>query len=155
MLPISLILTETTNALLRHSQHFISAYSSVEKRWSNQDVIEKFKQVSKEEHKKFDIESLVNFNSVRSHRHVDPQPREPDKDYIVVTILVATKCGYNAPPTMNTIDDIKEALKFFIAIDINQILAVEVLWTPQHENDTLSQQELEGKYPLLKPINAS
>jgi hypothetical protein len=30
--------------------------------------------------------------------------------------------------------------------------AVEVLWTPQDENDTLSERELLCKYPLLRSL---
>jgi hypothetical protein len=30
--------------------------------------------------------------------------------------------------------------------------AVEVLWTPQDENDTLSERELLRDYPLLRPL---
>nr|CAB3493607.1 unnamed protein product [Digitaria exilis] len=32
------------------------------------------------------------------------------------------------------------------------IVAVEVLWTPQNENDTLSERELLEDYPLLRPL---
>jgi uncharacterized membrane protein len=30
--------------------------------------------------------------------------------------------------------------------------AAEVLWTPQNENDTLSERELLEDYPLLRPL---
>ncbi|KAK3004631.1 hypothetical protein RJ639_019118 [Escallonia herrerae] len=30
--------------------------------------------------------------------------------------------------------------------------AVEMLWTPQNENDTLSERELLEDYPLLRPL---
>ena len=30
--------------------------------------------------------------------------------------------------------------------------AVEVLWTPQNEKDTLSERELLEDYPLLRPL---
>ncbi|KAI5566626.1 hypothetical protein POPTR_013G036201v4 [Populus trichocarpa] len=32
------------------------------------------------------------------------------------------------------------------------IVAVEVLWTPQNENDMLSERELPEDYPLLRPL---
>ncbi|ONM07988.1 Myelin-associated oligodendrocyte basic protein isoform 1 [Zea mays] len=38
------------------------------------------------------------------------------------------------------------------AIPSSKILAVEVLWTPQNENDTLSERELLEDYPLLRPL---
>ncbi|XP_050219306.1 uncharacterized protein LOC126669791 [Mercurialis annua] len=138
------IMIETTNALLGYSQFILSASSSVEKYWCNSDVLNRFEEVPTKEYKKFDIESL---NSATRHEHED--------HYIVVTFLVAAKGGYKTPPIMKTIDDIKEALKFLIAVDSSDILNIQVLWTPQHENDILSKYELEGRFPHLKPINAN
>ncbi|KAJ6876999.1 hypothetical protein NC651_029883 [Populus alba x Populus x berolinensis] len=34
----------------------------------------------------------------------------------------------------------------------NEYIAVEVLWTPQNENDMLSERELLEDYPLLRPL---
>ncbi|KAK9083855.1 hypothetical protein Scep_030326 [Stephania cephalantha] len=48
--------------------------------------------------------------------------------------------------------DLKEALQKLASIPTSRTLAVEVLWTPQKENDALSEQQLLEDYPLLKPL---
>lgn len=80
-------------------------------------------------------------------------------------------------PPINGSGDLKEALQKLASIPSSKILvwivlfpnydvlgllipdisliiiqAVEVLWTPQNENDTLSERELLEDYPLLRPL---
>ncbi|KAG8097840.1 hypothetical protein GUJ93_ZPchr0013g34652 [Zizania palustris] len=68
----------------------------------------------------------------------------------VITILVAAE-GVHKLPSINSSSDLKTALQK-LAIPSSKILAVEVLWTPQNENDTLSERELLEDYPLLRPL---
>ncbi|MQL41638.1 DUF1517 domain-containing protein, partial [Escherichia coli] len=72
-------------------------------------------------------------------------------EYIVITILVAAE-GQHKLPTINGSGDLKEALQKLGTIPSYKLLAVEVLWTPQNENDTLSERELLEDYPLLRPL---
>ncbi|THG18190.1 hypothetical protein TEA_026043 [Camellia sinensis var. sinensis] len=55
-------------------------------------------------------------------------------------------------PAINGSADLKEALQKLASIPASRTLAVEVLWTPQNENDTLSERELLEDYPLLRPL---
>ncbi|GMN25378.1 hypothetical protein TIFTF001_000909 [Ficus carica] len=68
-----------------------------------------------------------------------------------ITILVAAE-GVHKMPAINGGRDLKEALQKLGSIPSSKILAVEVLWTPQNENDTLSERELLEDYPLLRPL---
>ncbi|KAE9598094.1 hypothetical protein Lalb_Chr15g0076881 [Lupinus albus] len=68
-----------------------------------------------------------------------------------ITILVAAE-GRHKLPTINGSGDLKEALQKLGTIPGDKLLAVEVLWTPQNENDTLSERELLEDYPLLRPL---
>ncbi|RVW74026.1 hypothetical protein CK203_055862 [Vitis vinifera] len=68
-----------------------------------------------------------------------------------ITILVAAE-GVHKLPTINGSGDLKEALQKLGSIPSSRTLAVEVLWTPQNENDTLSERELLEDYPLLRPL---
>ncbi|XP_065863317.1 FLUCTUATING-LIGHT-ACCLIMATION protein 1, chloroplastic-like [Euphorbia lathyris] len=145
-----LILTETVTALLRHPQYYISGYSSVKQHWNVESVEKSFRELSNEERGKIDLESLVNVNNVKRRRTVIPEASKIGKDYIVVTILVAAKGSYKVP-LVKSIDDLKDALRS-LSISSSNLQAVEVLWTPQDEDDTLSADELVECYPLLRPI---
>ncbi|CAN6281809.1 unnamed protein product [Urochloa humidicola] len=148
---LSYVLTETTLALLRHPDCCISAYSSVDVKRSMDDGEKRFNQLSIEERGKFDEETLVNVNSIKRNKVGSQRSSGFSNVYIVITILVAAEGVYKLP-VINSSNDLKTALQNLGGIPSSKILAVEVLWTPQNENDTLSERELLLDYPLLRPL---
>ncbi|KAL6142787.1 hypothetical protein ACLB2K_061063 [Fragaria x ananassa] len=145
---LSYVLKGATTALLCNLDHCISSYSSVIRKSEIYDAETCFHQFSEEEADKFDDVTLVNLNSFKTHSE-SQSPDEIDKEYIVVTILVATD-GVLKLPTINGTRDLTKALHKLGAISSSKIVAVEVLWTPQQENDTLTQRELLKGYPDLR-----
>ncbi|XP_057826124.2 uncharacterized protein LOC131037898 isoform X1 [Cryptomeria japonica] len=150
---LHLLLTETSLALLRHPDFCISGYSLADIKRNMDAGEERFNQLSIEERGKFDEETMVNVN-----RMLKRQPSRVWKgsdvfanEYIVVTILVAAE-GEHKLPIIKSSADLKEALKKLGSIPSRQVLAVEVLWTPQNEYDTLMENELLQDYPLLRPL---
>ncbi|KAJ8492704.1 hypothetical protein OPV22_014425 [Ensete ventricosum] len=148
---LNYILTETTLALLRHPDCCISAYYSVDMKRSIEDGEKCFNRLSIEERGKFDEETLVNVNNIRRQKTSKKTFKGFSNEYIVVTILVAAEGGYKLP-VINGSGELKEALQKLGSIPSSKTLAVEVLWTPQDENDTLSERELLEDYPLLRPL---
>lgn len=148
---LSYVLTETTLALLRHPDYCISAYSSVDFKRSVEDGEKRFNQLSIEERGKFDEETLVNVNNIKRQSTRSQRANGFSNEYIVITILAAAE-GVHKLPTINGSGDLKEALQKLGSISSSKLLAVEVLWTPQNENDTLSERELLEDYPLLRPL---
>ncbi|KAM7511816.1 hypothetical protein LguiB_010691 [Lonicera macranthoides] len=148
---LSYVLTETTLALLRHPDYCISGYSSVDVKKSIDEGEKRFNQLSIEERGKFDEETLVNVNSVRLLSPNRQRSNGFSNEYIVITILVAAEGGHKLP-TINSSGDLKEALQKLGSIPSRRIQAVEVLWTPQNENDSLSERELLQDYSLLRPL---
>ncbi|XP_004301524.1 PREDICTED: uncharacterized protein DDB_G0271670-like [Fragaria vesca subsp. vesca] len=144
------ILTEATVALLRHPDYWFSSYSSVTPNYNMEDAEKCFNKVSIEERAKFDEETLVNVNNKRRKVSRGKTDDGFQNQYIVVTLLVAIEGKHKLPATINSSDDLKEELKNLGFIPPMNILAAEVLWTPQEENDTLSEEELIEDYPLLK-----
>ncbi|KAK9919602.1 hypothetical protein M0R45_028188 [Rubus argutus] len=130
---LSYVLIEATVALLRHPViYWISSYSSVTPNHNMEDAEKCFNKISIEERAKFDEETLVNVNNRR--RKTSTGKKDDGKHKL---------------PTINSSADLKEALENLGSIPSNNILAAEVLWTPQQENDTLSVEELIEDYPLL------
>uniref|UniRef100_A0A6M2F3K8 DUF1517 domain-containing protein n=1 Tax=Populus davidiana TaxID=266767 RepID=A0A6M2F3K8_9ROSI len=148
---LNYVLTETSLALLRHPDYCISGYSFVDVKRSMEDGEKRFNQLSIEERGKFDEETLVNVNSIKRQSTGSKRSNGFSNEYIVITILVAAEGVYKLP-TINGSGDLKEALQKLGSIPASKILAVEVLWTPQNENDTLSERELLEDYPLLRPL---
>lgn len=148
---LSYVLTETTLALLRHPDYCISAYSSADIKRSMEEGEKRFNQLSIEERGKFDEETLVNVNNIKKRSSTSQRASGFSNEYIVVTILVAAE-GVHKLPTINGNSELKEALQKLASIPSSKTLAVEVLWTPQNEDDALSERELLEDYPLLRPL---
>ncbi|PIN25654.1 hypothetical protein CDL12_01593 [Handroanthus impetiginosus] len=145
------VLTETVLALLRHPDYCISAYSSVDVKRTMEEGEKKFNQLSIEERGKFDEETLVNVNNIKKQNSKILRASGFSNEYIVITILVAAGGAHKLPP-INSSKDLKDALQKLASIPTSRTLAVEVLWTPQNEDDTLSERELLEDYPLLLPL---
>ncbi|KAJ8768463.1 hypothetical protein K2173_021616 [Erythroxylum novogranatense] len=144
------ILRESTLALLRHPDNFISGHASVKSFWSTESVEKRFKKLVLEEREKFDMESLTNVNNVKRQKVLIPKASKLGKSYMVVTVLLAAK-GLYTVPTVQSADDMEDTLRS-LHTSADKLLAIEVFWTPQDENDTLSEEEFLENYPLLKPI---
>ncbi|MED6118684.1 hypothetical protein PIB30_005156 [Stylosanthes scabra] len=69
-------------------------------------------------------------------------------EYIVITILVAAT-GRHKFPNINGAEDLKTAFEKLRSIPSRDLLAGEVLWTPQKVDYTLSEDELIQDYPQL------
>ncbi|KAF5194575.1 myelin-associated oligodendrocyte basic protein [Thalictrum thalictroides] len=148
---LNYVLTETALALLRQPDFCISGYSSVDVKRSIEDGEKRFNQLSIEERGKFDEETLVNVNNIKRKGTRSQKYNGFSNEYIVITILVAAE-GVIKLPVINSSADLKEALQKLGSIPSRKTMAVEVLWTPQNENDTLSERELLEDYPLLRPL---
>ncbi|KAL6185435.1 hypothetical protein ACLB2K_041568 [Fragaria x ananassa] len=110
-----------------------------------------FNQLSITERAVCDKETLVNVNNKKVKDSTSKADTGSQSEYIAVTILVATRGLYKLP----TVDDsstLKQELQNLKSLPSNNILSVEVLWTPQEEDDNLSELQLLKKYPLLKPF---
>ncbi|CAI8597115.1 unnamed protein product [Vicia faba] len=171
---VSYLLKDTIQTLDQHHGYFTAGYSSVEHKQSKEDGEKCYNQLSNEERSKFDEETLVNVNNnnmtIRRSRSydeyamLDSEETEkfekekllsgPDNKYIVVTVLVAAK-GAHKLPNINRAEDLKEVLqKLKSLISSKYLFAGEVLWTPQEEDDTLSDRQLLKDYPqLAKSMN--
>ena len=72
-------------------------------------------------------------------------------EYILVTILVAAQ-GKVSLGKIQTADDLRNALNQLGSVSADQMLALEVLWTPQASGDTLTSDDLIEAYPNLKVL---
>ncbi|OIW14122.1 hypothetical protein TanjilG_21262 [Lupinus angustifolius] len=166
-----------TLVLHQHPTHCIAAgYSFVDLKQSREDGEKCYNQLSNEERAKFDEETLINLNKERKSTRSQgvnmlsneynvfdaKKSKEEDHDfeeekllnglgneYIVITILVATKGAYKLP-NIHGAEDLKKALqKLRTSLSSKLLLAGEVLWTPQKEGEILSEREILEDYPQL------
>lgn len=152
------VLQESTLSLLRHPEYWVYGSSSNEQ--SRMDSAElQFNRLALTERSKFSGETLSNVNNQLRQASDRPAlgstgelaiPEQPG-EYIIVTLITASE-GKLELPTINDTQDMRRALSQLGAIGADKLVAVEVLWTPQAETDTLSADDLLAEYPDLKLV---
>lgn len=153
----ALVLQEATLALLRHPEYWV--YGAAESQKTAIESAEaKFNQYALAERSKFAEETLSNVNAQlrQANNQAALEGRgelatQESGEYIVVTLVVGAE-GDLQLPTINGSDDLRTALRQIGGISSDRLLAVEVLWTPQAEGDTLTTDDILANYPNLKLV---
>ncbi|KAK3265930.1 hypothetical protein CYMTET_25421 [Cymbomonas tetramitiformis] len=117
-----------------------------------EDAENRFGALSMEERGKFREETLVNVDSRR--RQSDALARDDaagPNEFIVVTLLAAVDGAMRLPKVYGS-EELRSVLTRLGGVRVDQVAAVEVLWTPQDVNDSLTSDELVRDYPKLVPL---
>lgn len=72
---------------------------------------------------------------------------------VVVSLVVATYAKLRAAPAARAAD-IEQLLADFAALSPADLVALELIWSPAAENDRMSTDELEARYPELTRLTA-
>jgi uncharacterized membrane protein len=151
------ILQEASLALLRHPEYWVYAGGGTQQAKLNA-AESQFNRLSLAERSKFSEETLSNINNQLKSAQAKELPGDADNptrlisegpgEYIIVTLLAAT-LGKSEIPKINNTEDLRQALRQIGSLPGEQLLAIEVLWTPQAEGDTLTSDDLFAEYPDL------
>ncbi|MBA2750105.1 MAG: DUF1517 domain-containing protein [Tatlockia sp.] len=159
------VLQETSLALLRHPEYWSYAAGNSQKALLGA-AESQFNRLSLAERSKFTEETLSNFNNQLKGATPNSLPgaevggaldnptrliSEGPGEYIVVTLLAAT-LGNLEMPQINSAEDLRQALRVLGGLSSDRLLAIEVLWTPQAEGDTLTADDLLAEYSDLKLV---
>ncbi|PVH36190.1 hypothetical protein PAHAL_6G017600 [Panicum hallii] len=110
-----------------------------------------FDKISIEERSKFDEETLYNLEGIKRKKSYSRKPDGFRNEYIVLTILVAADGALKFPEVRNYAD-LEAAVETLNSIPARRIQGIQVLWTPQDEDDVLLAAKLLEDYPYLKPL---
>jgi len=146
----AMVLQEATLSLLRHPEYWV--YGKTEANVSQMDAAEsQFNRFALSERSKYSEETLSNVEGMSRQEQSEGASSETPAEYMVVTILAGVQGKLDLPNT-NSADDIRQALRQLGSTGSENLLAVEVIWTPQAEEDTLSNDDLLAAYPDLKRL---
>jgi uncharacterized membrane protein len=157
------VIQEASLALLRHPEYWVYGGSgSQQARLTSAEA--EFNRLALAERSKFSEETLSNVNNqlkgatpkaaLPTSGELDNPTRlitEGPGEYIVVTLLAAT-LGKLDLPTVNSADDLRQVLRQIGSLSSDKLLAIEVLWTPQAEGDTLTSDDLVAEYADLRLV---
>jgi uncharacterized membrane protein len=150
------ILQETTIALLRTPEYWTYGITESQETRLN-EAESQFNRFLLEERSKLTGESLSNVKGQLQQKANDasatltPTDGEPAMEYIVVTILVGTE-GKLQLPTINDSDDLRQAIRQIGAVPSDQLMALEIIWSPQNKEESLTEGDLLAQYPNLKLV---
>eukprot|EP00210_Caulerpa_lentillifera_P005389 g5151.t1 len=142
------LLQETLLALNRNPDYCVYGASEVKRARNIERAETGFNAISMKERGKIKEETLSNWEGRRKETQTTIAKSQIGNELIVVTILVAS-VGTLQLPTVRSKDDLRTALNRLGAIRSRDLLALEVLWTPQDENDSYTPDELVADYPEL------
>ncbi|MEA5469939.1 DUF1517 domain-containing protein [Spirulina sp. 06S082] len=153
------VLQEVSLALLRHPEYWV--YGSTLSQTAARETAEaKFSQLALSERSKFTAETLSNVDrQVQNNdialpsvaENLAQQIRAETGEYIIVTLLVGVE-GKLELAKINNTEDLTQSLRAIGGIGSDRLLALEILWTPQAEGDTLSTDDILAEYPDLKLV---
>lgn len=149
------VLQETTLALSRHPEYWVYGGSSSTRARLELAEVE-FNRLALTERSKFSRETLSNVNNQIQQADTAPlsgetQEQQAPGEYIVVTLAVASQ-GNLRLAKIDSSEDLRQALNQLGAVSSDSLLALEVLWTPQAEGETLSADEVVAEYPDLRLV---
>lgn len=152
------VLQETTLALLRHPEYWVYGGSEVQQ--ARLEAAEaQFNRLALAERSKLSAETLSNVNNTLRQAEAKQAlegsgelalPENPS-EYIVVSLVVAAQGKFDLPK-INDSQDLRKAISQIGSVSSDRLLAMEVLWTPQAEGDTLSAEDVLVSYPDLKLV---
>ncbi len=154
----AMVLQEASLALLRHPEYWV--YGASEAVIAPLETAEaKFNQLALGERSKFTAETLSNVNNqLRSSSPTELLAGKADSsnlaelgEYIVATLIVGVQ-GKLDLPQINEVENLGQALRQIAAIGSDRLLAIEILWTPQAEGDTLNTDDILANYPDLRLV---
>jgi uncharacterized membrane protein len=146
------LLQEAALALLRTQENWTHVSASSKTVRSREEAQAIFTQLSIEERSKFSAETLMNVNGkVRRSQDNSKQDNEPGS-YIVVTLLIGTENDRPLFGDVYSAEALKQALERIAATPPEYLTVFELLWTPQSETESLTEDELLTEYTKLMQI---
>lgn len=142
-------LQETVLALLRHPDYWTHCRASSETILGREKAAERFEQLSLQERSKFSVETLVKVGGQVQQRAMPARQNDTIAAYIVVTLLLGSADDRPLFDPIHSASELKNVLQRLGSVSPDYLLVFELLWTPQDESDTLTEDELVANYPDL------
>ncbi|MCM1983561.1 DUF1517 domain-containing protein [Lyngbya confervoides] len=144
------LLQESALIVLRHSESWTHVYAESQT-VPNLDIAQKvFNQMAIAERSKMSAETLVNVGGrVQQQSVTAPGLEEGPAAYIVVTLLMGTAHDQPLFGEIKTVEALQSALSEIAALTADYLCVLEVLWSPQSAEDSLTYDELLTEYSDL------
>lgn len=104
---------------------------------------------------RFEHEVIRNYGgSTITEEAPEPQARSIEDAVVVVTIVVASRAELTDVANVRDRGELDRALSALASIEPRDFVAMEVIWSPADERETVSAEKIAKKYPELVRIGA-
>lgn len=144
------LLQDAALTLLRNPEFCVYGRIQSSKHKQLDEAERVFDEYSLTEQSKYREETLANTGG-QTKRSDGRGRQEGDapNEYICVTLLVASAARVDVPSSLSSLQELQQALRGMASLPSESIKAAEIVWTPQQDEDTLTQEELLQSYPSL------
>lgn len=151
-------LREIILSLQRNKEAVDYGHVEVIRRLTHEGAEPKFQGWANEARGKYDREVIRRdtLGTRKTQRNVETENELVDEDgdlavaeYFVVTLLVAKDGGVTIPEKLQDTHELDAVLNELNKITAQQLMVVEVIWSPSAESDTMSRDDLSMTYPEL------
>jgi len=147
------IFKEVIMFLLRNTE-YCGYVSSAGKVFNDLDEAErKFSSVSLEERTKFKEETFSNVNGRQRAGKLEEKSSGGGLDTWMCVTLVMAVDGALKIPKINSVWEFKKVLTELGGLGVDDLVAFELLWTPQEAGDHYSKDELLADYPTMLTLS--
>lgn len=141
------LVQEASLALLRMPENWSHVLADSQTVKSREEAEALFQKNSIAERSKFSVETLTNVGGrVNKRDGFKPNPDEDPAAYIVVTLLVGTTHDRQLFERVRTEAELTSALEQLASLPSDNLMAFELLWSPQESSDSLTYDELLTEY---------
>lgn len=107
-----------------------------------------FERLASRARTRYDVDTFsVESGKVRRQQAPEDTGKEGILQYLVLSFVVAVADKLPMPPAIHDRAALEKALESLGSVTGNQILAMEIIWTPADPNDTLTSDDLALKFP--------
>ena len=146
------LLQQTATVLLEHENYWTHVSSSCDTLYSREAAETRFTELSLQERSKFSLETLSNVNGVVSTQPLPAIDPNQTAAYVVVTLLLGTENDNPLFGDIYTASVLRDVLQNITMMVPRYLLVCELLWSPQADRDSLTEQELATEYAELVAI---
>jgi uncharacterized membrane protein len=147
------LLQDAALEVLRNLEHCVYGLVSSSRRKSASNAERAFHNDSIESRSQYHEETLSNTLGQQNQAETSSGTREGDApDECVVVTLLASASASSELPKMRSREDMQKALKALASLPEEPVRSVEVMWTPQREEECLTREGLVQDHPPLSAL---
>lgn len=146
------LLNQTALELLRQKDSIRYARSQTEGPLPLSSGETRMNALALEERSRFEVERIRGADGVVRRSSAAATTSSEVLEYLVVTIIAATRTPLEVPKDIRDREGVEAALRTLGGVSPDALLGLEVIWSPADPDDSLTESDLLTSYPTLRGV---